>query len=121
MLAALSNLVRVFIAIAMGLGFVAWMPGGVSGNATAMRPCGCSMCAGQPACCAVPEEPSPAQQPAAPASRDSSEGQPLTLADRPMMMIQIPEEAVAFPDLESVQCATVAGHSFHSVRCMWMV
>ena len=38
-----------------------------------------------------------------------------------MMMIQIPEEAVAFPDLESVQCATVAGHSFHSVRCMWMV
>lgn len=121
MRAAFSNLIRVFIAMAMGLGFATWMPAGNGAAASIARQCGCSMCAGQPACCVVPEDPAPAPQPAAPVSRDASEGQPLTLAERPAVVVRMPEVGIVLQDVENVPCATVAGHSFQAVRCMWMV
>ncbi len=121
MIAAIPNFLRVFIAMAMSLGVVGWMPIGNGGAATLARQCGCSMCAGEPSCCVIPNEPAPAQQPAAPASRDSSEGQPLALADRLAVIIQLPDAVVIFPEVESVSCANLAGHSFQSVNCIWTV
>lgn len=121
MLSAVSDLIRVCVAIAMSFGFVAWMPVGECARAEIERQCACSMCAGAAACCVAPEVPAPSQQPAAPSSVNLSEVQPLALADRPAVEMPLPEVAILFPAEHSACRAVAAGHSFQSVRCMWMV
>ena len=121
MQSAISNLVRVFVAIALSLGSVASIIGGDCGAAAAGTACGCCKNMGAPSCCRAPENDPPAQQPTEPASRDSLGMQPLDLHARPASLIAPPAPIVIFSSVKNVRCAAVAGHTFQSVRCMRMV
>ena len=121
MQSAISNFVRVFVAIALSLGSVASMRGGDCGAGAAGTACGCCKDAGMPSCCRAPENEPPAQQPAEPASRDSLAMQPLDLHARTAAVIVPPAMTVIFSGGKNVPCAAGAGRTFQSVRCMWMV
>ena len=121
MQSAIANLVRVFVAIALSLGSVASMLGRDCGAGAAGAPCGCCKNVGAPSCCRAPENAPPAQQPAGPASRDSLGMQPLDLHARAAAVIVPAATIVIFPGGKNARCAAVAGRTFQSVRCMWMV
>ena len=121
MQSAISNFVRIFVAIALSLGSVASMRGGECGAGTAGTACGCCKNAGVPSCCRAPENEPPAQQPAEPASRDSLGMQPLDLHARAVAVIVPPATIVIFSGGKNARCAAVAGHTFQSVRCMRMI
>ena len=117
----ISNLVGMFVAIAMGFGSVPATMGRDCGAATAGTACGCCKNAGAPSCCRAPENERPAPQPAAPESRDSLAMQALDLHARTAAVIVPPATFVIFPSAKDARCAAFAGHTFQSVRCVRMV
>ncbi len=121
MQSAISKIIRVFVAVAMGFGSVAAMLGRDCAAATAGTVCGCCEKEDMFPCCRAPEDGRPAQQPAEPAPRDSSAMQPLDLHARAATEIVPPVPIMIFSSVKNARCAACTGHTFQSVRCVRMV
>ena len=121
MQAVISNFIRVFIAIAMSLAAVPAPGAADCGALAAGRRCGCCKNADAGSCCRAPENRTPTQPPATPPSRVSPAAQPVALLHSHAPMIALPVARDIFSEEKNAPCAGIAGHTFQSVRCMWMV